>query len=310
MYTDDDDEISHGRVDLVECRVAAERIALHCAIACAAAVGVAVVVEIVGHTDGHRLGVGANGNAGSVGAAIAAIAAAANSRTAHVTRGVAACAQVLGKGAPEVGRRERVDDRIGERVHVAEPGEDGVDDGRADRAEQARGHVVDEERQPADDEHAHHDAERLGRLLLARELGQLVAEAEAALLHLVDGRRGATMLLLVLLQHGLTGGCGRRRARRGLLGAHEHEDVEECHAADVAATAASIAVSSVLVSVVVSAVVVVVVGKRWLDECRRCCRVVVVVVVVGFGVCSELHVAVGESGGELDDRRLLVDSGQ
>jgi len=47
--------------------------------------------------------------------------------------------------------------------------------------------VDDEERQPADDEHAHDDAQRLGRLLLAGQLAQLPAQREV-FLQLVGSR--------------------------------------------------------------------------------------------------------------------------
>ena len=53
--------------------------------------------------------------------------------------------------------------------------------------------VDHEEGQPADNEDAHHDAQRLGRLLLLSELGQAAAEREVA--HVLGGDAIATCLV-------------------------------------------------------------------------------------------------------------------
>lgn len=62
--------------------------------------------------------------------------------------------------------------------------------------------VDDEEGHPANDEHAHDDAQRFGRLLLARQLAELAAEREV-LLELMGARVTAAV------------GCRRRGALRG-----------------------------------------------------------------------------------------------
>lgn len=75
-----------------------------------------------------------------------------------------------------------VDDGVHGRVDPAEPSDDGTDellvlDAAAAHAAQQVDH---EEGQPADDEDAHYDAQRLGRLLLLSEFGQTAAEREVA----------------------------------------------------------------------------------------------------------------------------------
>ena len=69
----------------------------------------------------------------------------------------------MASGIPsEVAGPARVDDGIHAGIDPSEPGDDGddalrlVDARQAERGEQVR----DEEREPARDEHAHHDAER------------------------------------------------------------------------------------------------------------------------------------------------------
>lgn len=80
-----------------------------------------------------------------------------------------------------------VDDGVHGGVDPAEPGDDGADeflvlDAAAAHAAQQVDH---KERQPADDEDAHHDAQRLGRLFLLGEFGQAAAEREVS--HVLGG---------------------------------------------------------------------------------------------------------------------------
>ena len=70
------------------------------------------------------------------------------------------------KGQPEVQIEDGIDDGVEGAVGVAEPGEYFEDDGR-DAGLAESGHDVDaEERDPADQEDAHDDAQRDGRLVV------------------------------------------------------------------------------------------------------------------------------------------------
>jgi len=90
-------------------------------------------------------------------------------------------AEDLEEGSAEVARVKGVYDGVAARVEVAEPREYGEHNVVAAfgqlRLEHAGEHVEREEGHPADNEHAHDDAESLGRLLFAREARKLPAAA-------------------------------------------------------------------------------------------------------------------------------------
>lgn len=116
--------------------------------------------------------------------------------------------QDLLERAPEVHVAPGVDDRVHGGVEVAEP-RDHVDEHlgrRAARLAEREEQVDDEERQPADDEHAHDDAKRLGRLpLLGQRYALLVLQQLVDVL--ADGRGVRPRpLVFVLMVHC---GCGR-----------------------------------------------------------------------------------------------------
>jgi len=77
------------------------------------------------------------------------------------------------KRVTKVSVEQRVDERVERRVDVTDPEQNGDDDRRCFGTEFSAQSVVDvpcEERQPAAEERAHDDAERLGRLVLAPHL--------------------------------------------------------------------------------------------------------------------------------------------
>ena len=85
-------------------------------------------------------------------------------------RAVAAAAEQTPEGVAEVAVEARIDDGVERRVGVADPEERRdapVGQLRARVGTQRRREVPREERQPADEERAHDDAQRLGRLVLA-----------------------------------------------------------------------------------------------------------------------------------------------
>ena len=82
------------------------------------------------------------------------------------------------EGVAEVAVEDAVDERIERAVEVAEPREDGEEDGRHARAAGAvvaeGGHQVDgEEGRPAEEEDAHDDSERHGRLVVGEQVAVL-----------------------------------------------------------------------------------------------------------------------------------------
>ena len=107
------------------------------------------------------------------------------------------------EGEPELAVEDRVDERVQCRVAVAEPEEDGEDHRMDGEADQRRHEVGGEERQPADDERRHDDAEHNGRSALARARNLALKTRRAAFVGLASARRRR-----------LRAGFRRRRRRR------------------------------------------------------------------------------------------------
>lgn len=101
----------------------------------------------------------------------------------------------------ELGVEDRIDDRIERRVRVAQPRQD-LECLAADARLAEGGHNVDaEERHPADEEHAHDDADRDGRLVVGHMVRRRVVQvAHLELLGRARPPNAAVAVLLLLGQ--------------------------------------------------------------------------------------------------------------
>ena len=124
--------------------------------------------------------------------------------------------QDLVEGFTKFQVEDGVDDGVERTVGVAEPGQHFEDDGRDARLAES-GHDVDaEEGNPADEENAHDDTERNGRLVIGDVIGRRMA-TRVAHFGVVDGQ-----------VVGLTFEAAERDgSRRGLNVLHVHLGIEE-----------------------------------------------------------------------------------